>query len=144
METIENLKSHVNKLELVIESLKLQLSTSHDLINQLMEFKDVQKIQSSSKDNQVPSLVMNESQDNCPICLDIISDRKVTTVCSHLFHDECLYHWLENSKTCPVCRTKIIHSDNICNAITQKEKRCRNKKTRGSVNCALHKRLLGF
>lgn len=46
---------------------------------------------------------------SCLICTDIFtpSSDVYTTQCGHIFHHHCLLHWLENSKTCPQCRSKI-------------------------------------
>lgn len=46
---------------------------------------------------------------SCLICTDIFTQSSdvYTTQCGHIFHHHCLLHWLENSKTCPQCRSKI-------------------------------------
>jgi hypothetical protein len=28
--------------------------------------------------------------------------------CKHLFHKECLAHWLDKRRSCPVCRLDIV------------------------------------
>eukprot|EP00164_Ancoracysta_twista_P002923 GFYU01003892.1.p1 GENE.GFYU01003892.1~~GFYU01003892.1.p1 ORF type:complete len:234 (+),score=29.83 GFYU01003892.1:19-720(+) len=42
----------------------------------------------------------------CNICLDNV-DAPVLTVCGHLFCWPCIYKWLQNSPTCPVCKAGV-------------------------------------
>ena len=49
----------------------------------------------------------------CPICLEFKSKQfeTLTKPCNHRFCNECIQHWIENSKRdseCPVCRAKIL------------------------------------
>ena len=45
---------------------------------------------------------------NCPICLQDVSDDKITkTTCDHSFCSDCLNTWLENKHTCPMCRNLL-------------------------------------
>lgn len=46
---------------------------------------------------------------NCTICLEILEcmESVIKLPCKHLFHENCLKEWLSNSKTCPVCRSKV-------------------------------------
>lgn len=59
----------------------------------------------------------SRSQQQCTVCLqDVgIEEDSVQTSCQHLFHKECLTHWVETSKTlqCPICRSDITthHKD---------------------------------
>ncbi|XP_030761865.1 E3 ubiquitin-protein ligase TRAIP [Sitophilus oryzae] len=45
---------------------------------------------------------------SCIICSDLFVPTSdiYSTPCGHIFHYHCLIHWLDNSKTCPQCRTK--------------------------------------
>ncbi|XP_046603029.1 E3 ubiquitin-protein ligase TRAIP [Neodiprion virginianus] len=45
----------------------------------------------------------------CCICAELLvpSDDVTFTPCGHFFHFVCVTHWLERSKTCPQCRTKV-------------------------------------
>ena len=56
----------------------------------------------------------SRSQQQCTVCLDDvgIEEDAVQTRCQHLFHKECLIHWIKSSKTvaCPICRSKITQS----------------------------------
>lgn len=49
-----------------------------------------------------------EDTQECPICLDSISERKIRTLkCGHKFHDDCINIWKKEATTCPYCRAKI-------------------------------------
>lgn len=43
----------------------------------------------------------------CPICFESMTENLIAACCSHLFHSACLNTWLEQKKTCPVCRVDI-------------------------------------
>jgi hypothetical protein len=55
--------------------------------------------------------MQDNTEENCPICLDTISTNKniVITNCGHTFHCICLMK--TNSYLCPCCRTKIIEDN---------------------------------
>ena len=57
---------------------------------------------SAPKDDQ-------ESKWNCKICLDELK-KPVVTQCGHLFCWNCLYRWLDQHSTCPVCQGGIDKS----------------------------------
>ncbi|KAI6645775.1 TRAF-interacting protein-like [Oopsacas minuta] len=42
----------------------------------------------------------------CLICTDDIKSDCSAPRCGHIFHSECLKHWLQLNKTCPQCRAK--------------------------------------
>ncbi|KAI8905359.1 hypothetical protein DFJ77DRAFT_479199 [Powellomyces hirtus] len=52
---------------------------------------------------------MPSDEAKCTVCLSEYEsgDSLKGTPCAHWFHDECLEEWLKQSKTCPICRTKI-------------------------------------
>jgi hypothetical protein len=49
---------------------------------------------------------MDPETTECPICL-MTAENQVVTTCNHVFHKNCLSHWLSQSadKSCPICRT---------------------------------------
>ncbi|OZC07276.1 hypothetical protein X798_05696 [Onchocerca flexuosa] len=61
----------------------------------------VQVIIASKKIEMIPRL-------QCLICLDSLSLNESAAIrCGHIFHLHCILQWLENCKTCPVCRKEI-------------------------------------
>lgn len=50
---------------------------------------------------------------NCVICADLLSASQevYVTLCGHIFHDGCLFQWLERSRSCPQCRAKCGRRD---------------------------------
>ena len=45
----------------------------------------------------------------CSICLEsIVKINEVTKPCEHTFHTECITRWLENNRSCPLCRTELM------------------------------------
>jgi hypothetical protein len=45
---------------------------------------------------------------NCPICLDnVLKDGKLILECNHYFHGGCIFDWLKENNTCPMCRQLI-------------------------------------
>jgi hypothetical protein len=48
------------------------------------------------------------SRDTCSICIDkfVPDDTCRELVCQHLFHKDCIDHWLDDNISCPVCRTE--------------------------------------
>lgn len=47
---------------------------------------------------------------NCTFCLNDFEDKEKLKKlkCEHMFHYECLDNWLDNEKTCPVCKEEVI------------------------------------
>ncbi|KAM3270889.1 RING-H2 finger protein ATL30-like isoform X2 [Capsicum chacoense] len=45
----------------------------------------------------------------CAICLVEFVDKSLIRLltCDHVFHQECIDHWLKSNKTCPVCRARL-------------------------------------
>tara|TARA_E500000178_G_C16708585_1_gene611658 strand:+ start:167 stop:733 length:567 start_codon:yes stop_codon:yes gene_type:complete len=61
---------------------------------------------------------INESTNNeCPICLDNISNKYTILKCNHVFHNSCIKAWLKTHNDCPTCRTylKEYYNGNVIN-----------------------------
>jgi|694.fasta_scaffold00501_75 hypothetical protein len=50
-----------------------------------------------------------QHSDKCPICLERLGqgDDTSSLACGHSFHATCVYHWLDRSTTCPMCRFQV-------------------------------------
>lgn len=51
-----------------------------------------------------------EDLGNCSICLDEMKcegSEVIRTPCGHVYHESCIFRWLDNSDSCPLCRTKF-------------------------------------
>ncbi|KAK1292537.1 E3 ubiquitin ligase BIG BROTHER [Acorus calamus] len=48
----------------------------------------------------------DKEEEVCPVCLQrlVIGEEIKRMPCGHLFHGECIFRWLERSRTCPMCR----------------------------------------
>lgn len=48
--------------------------------------------------------------DRCAICLEDFVDGESCRVfeCKHMYHCNCIDHWLKNSLTCPICRNSLV------------------------------------
>lgn len=55
------------------------------------------------------SHAMRHIDDECPICLDLLQNKKkqCMTFCKHHYHYECLRAWCDKKKHCPICRQPI-------------------------------------
>lgn len=54
------------------------------------------------------SLNKNSSvEENCPICLDTLSEMQTTLPCLHTFCKACLDLWLKDNNRCPICKTCV-------------------------------------
>ena len=49
---------------------------------------------------------LNNHQENCSICLEMLGGKcMILTKCSHIFHYDCMFVWMQQHNTCPLCRT---------------------------------------
>lgn len=62
-----------------------------------------------SKGAKKYELILNgyTGSETCSICKTDSTDNLGTTECNHVFHPECINLWLQESTTCPVCRTSL-------------------------------------
>jgi hypothetical protein len=42
--------------------------------------------------------------EECIICLSIISEDCIELECGHIYHDECIKRWFEIKSSCTICR----------------------------------------
>ena len=54
---------------------------------------------------------VENSEDDCPICCEKLLENIIKTECNHIFHKECLMHWINSSQTqrynCPICVSNL-------------------------------------
>ncbi|XP_019151659.1 PREDICTED: probable E3 ubiquitin-protein ligase RHA4A [Ipomoea nil] len=54
---------------------------------------------------------MKESQCCCCICLGEFEEKEELhqlPPCTHIFHTQCITHWLRSNSTCPMCRSPVV------------------------------------
>ena len=51
----------------------------------------------------------SDNNNNCIICLYEfnIGDKISALPCLHVFHFDCIKHWLKNELSCPVCKLEV-------------------------------------
>lgn len=59
-----------------------------------------------------------ESQETCPICLDIL-EQPVITACAHAFDRGCIEQVIERQHKCPMCRTDIQDTSVLVSPATE-------------------------
>lgn len=85
-------------------------NNNEEVIRNLPSFKIDEKFMESSQkeDNK------NENFEKCVICMEkyVINDEVETLPCFHIFHKECIEHWLKAGKdSCPICKNKVNNND---------------------------------
>ncbi|ORX74692.1 hypothetical protein DL89DRAFT_208613, partial [Linderina pennispora] len=87
-----------------------------DVITQLMEQNQSAHAPPPASEDAIKELrlraVTGEEagrKEDCSICQDEYKqgEEVVELPCKHLFHDECIKHWLNVNGTCPICRAGI-------------------------------------
>ena len=53
---------------------------------------------------------LTEEKKKCCICLENYKNNDETIIlpCVHIFHSNCIKHWMKRQDTCPICKNKII------------------------------------
>jgi hypothetical protein len=59
----------------------------------------------------------SSQNDFCSICLNELSENRYILGCAHHFHENCIFRWLEENNSCPICRSvvddSVINTENI-------------------------------
>jgi hypothetical protein len=52
-----------------------------------------------------------KSEDECIICFDDFNGTKKCRQlhCGHIYHNNCIYNWLKERPTCPLCNKNLIN-----------------------------------
>lgn len=86
-----------------------------DVMNTLFAAAAVQHpIMTDSQLEEIPKATVTEQdvidgRSQCAVCFeDYIHEEEVRKLaCTHLFHEKCIFPWLKNNATCPVCRARL-------------------------------------
>ena len=78
------------------------------------EVGNVNKGLSKEKINSIPNKPFHKAlfEDNCQciICMENFSENELVKqlLCGHIFHGDCIDHWLTQQKNCPFCKADCI------------------------------------
>ena len=53
------------------------------------------------------TVVPEDGDQQCVICLEDIEEDETELPCGHVFHNQCLFEWLAQQDTCPICRATL-------------------------------------
>ena len=84
--------------------------TRDDLSESLLAWADSEGYQDSlNSPLSNTTLEQNPNEEPCIICLEDTSDEfaVVRLGCSHVFHDTCLFAWLNTNPKCPICKVSF-------------------------------------
>jgi len=56
----------------------------------------------------VSELELRKLNDNCAICLMLLTSNAKKLPCGRIFHGACLRSWLERRHSCPICRVSML------------------------------------
>lgn len=79
---------------------------------------------SSASSSSGTATVLPRHQDLCVICLsEFVDGDTISTIpgCMHVFHAQCLNHYMDSFSTCPCCRTTIVSGEESGTAIAIEE-----------------------
>jgi hypothetical protein len=90
----------------------LQLAYSASLAQEVAKPKDLSPVMLNKLRRPLVSVDMVCSQPCCPVCSEdfLVDVECMQMPCSHIFHEKCVFPWLENKKTCPICRYELNDS----------------------------------
>ncbi|KAL5194084.1 putative E3 ubiquitin-protein ligase RHA4A [Glycine soja] len=73
----------------------------------------------SSSSHLLPRAIANPPTTTpCCVCLgefELKEEVLQIPYCKHVFHFECIHHWLQSNSTCPLCRCSIIPTTKFLN-----------------------------
>ena len=54
--------------------------------------------------------VSENEREKCVICYENFEDEEEvkSLPCIHLFHSDCIYTWLKDTPSCPICKTSVV------------------------------------
>ena len=78
------------------------------------EVGNVNKGLSKEKINEIPSkpfhMALFEDNSQCIICMENFNENELVKqlLCGHIFHGDCIDHWLTQQKNCPFCKAECV------------------------------------
>ncbi|KAJ2400663.1 hypothetical protein GGI23_001892 [Coemansia sp. RSA 2559] len=91
-----------------------------DIITNLMDQAPSANSQPPASDDSIAKLPQRtitadeaSAKLDCGICMDEYKAEEVVVElpCKHVYHKDCIEHWLKMNGTCPICRTRIETND---------------------------------
>ena len=82
--------------------MRFSLNKSKRTIQPILEKQTTEATQ--VQDTKIEFTSLNE----CSICMEINYNQVIITDCNHEFHEKCLFEWIKNSPTCPICRKQFV------------------------------------
>lgn len=91
-----------------------------DIMSTLFTAAAVQHpIMTDTQLEEIPKAIISqidvEAQSQCAVCFEdyAVNEPDVRKLpCTHLFHEKCIFPWLKNNATCPVCRARMPNAPN--------------------------------
>lgn len=92
-----------------------------DVMNTLFAAAAVQHpIMTDNQLEEIPKATISQEdvdgQSQCAVCFEdyLVNEADVRKLpCTHLFHEKCIFPWLKNNATCPVCRARLPNAPDI-------------------------------
>lgn len=91
------------------------LSVAIDDIMSMIFTSERQRAMTQEQLNAIPVATITseqcEAQLQCAICFEdfVLNENEVRKLlCNHFFHEKCIFPWLRNNASCPVCRTSLV------------------------------------
>ncbi len=86
-------------------------------------------------DMVMQNIPTDQIKEDCPICLDSMTENSIKLTCQHCFHQHCINEWfsIDPGHSCPICRTGM--NEQQCN----QNKLILNMKLTIELYCSLSK-----
>lgn len=76
---------------------------SYEFLSELCDRIGYHRLGITNFDDITTPIVSDDKLEPCPICFDTMEVATKINVCSHAFCYDCIYKWLSDHKTCPIC-----------------------------------------
>jgi hypothetical protein len=113
-----HIANSIDSINLCTNILRLNLCMKSETIikiynclirnEKLIDFNSAHPIEKVQEKLRKNSNELDELEENeCCICMEYITDIKVTLKCEHFYCKKCIDKWLHKSQNCPMCRKAI-------------------------------------